>query len=81
MVEEGVLLMGADGVQITELLPCPLCGADAEWVTTHGIRSPWSMVRLDALGTSVQCMECGCTIPAKMSLDEARDAWNRRVDR
>ena len=63
------------------LLPCPLCGADAEWVTTHGIRSPWSMVRLDALGTSVQCMECGCTIPAKMSLDEARDAWNRRVDR
>lgn len=62
-----------------ELLPCPLCGGDAEWVTTQGVRSPWSMVMLDALGTSVQCTRCGCTVPSKMSLDDARDAWNARA--
>lgn len=61
-----------------ELRPCPLCGGEAEWVTTQGVRPPWSMVCLDALGTSVQCRECGCTVPSGMDLGEVRDRWNRR---
>ena len=62
-----------------ELPPCPFCGGDAEWVTTQGIRDPWSMVCLDALGTSVQCRECGCTVPSGVDLEEVRDRWNRRL--
>lgn len=62
-----------------ELKPCPLCGGDAEWVTTQGIRSPWSMVMLDALGTSVQCSKCGCTVPSAMDFDDAKERWNRRA--
>lgn len=61
-----------------DLLPCPLCGGEAEWVTTQGIRDPWSMVCLDTLGTSVQCGECGCTIPSGMDLEDVRDRWNGR---
>lgn len=60
---------------------CPFCGGAAEWVTTQGVRAPWSMVCLDALGTSVQCRKCGCTVPSGMDLEEVRDRWNRRVDR
>ena len=42
------------------------------------VRSPWSMACLDALGTSVQCRECGCTVPSGMDLEEVRERWNRR---
>lgn len=62
-----------------ELLSCPFCGGEAVWVTTQGIRSPWSMVCLDALGTSVQCGKCGGTIPSGMDLGEVRERWNRRA--
>ena len=63
----------------TELLPCPFCGGEAKPRTTSGIRSPWSMVQLDAMGVTVACSECGATIPSCMTEAEAVAAWNARA--
>ena len=77
---------GADGVQrdgqkqaVSDLLPCPLCGGEAEYVATSQIRDPWYTWGLDAIGCTVQCAECGCTIPSGMSMKVVADAWNRRA--
>ena len=65
---------------MTDLLPCPLCGGDAEYMHVTGVRAPWSRVQADALAVTVVCTECGCTIPSSMSEGRATESWNRRAD-
>lgn len=60
------------------LLSCPLCGGDAHFVQTTFLGSPWSRWGYDALGVSVACRLCGCTIPSRMYEGDAAADWNKR---
>lgn len=62
-----------------ELKPCPLCGGHAVWVSTPGVRWPWSEVQLDVMGFTAVCNECGCTIPSMMCPEDVPKVWNRRA--
>ena len=46
---------------------CPFCGRKAE-ISKYGLSS-----------YSVVCENCGAEAPARLSRDEAIDAWNRRA--
>ena len=65
---------------MTKLKKCPFCGGRPEYRVTNYVGAPWSNVGLDALGTTIVCTDCGCTIPSKMATDDAEVAWNRRAD-
>lgn len=62
------------------LLPCPLCDGNARFEDTSSIRGPWSSWGMSALGYTVICCSCGCTIPSCMSKERAAEVWNRRAD-
>lgn len=51
-------------MNISELLPCPFCGA-----TSKG----WKDTNYRAF-----CPQCNCTTPWVASMDRAVEAWNRR---
>lgn len=61
-----------------ELLPCPFCAGDAEYLHVGGIRHPWSGVQADALAITVCCAKCGATIPSGTVQEEVAGRWNRR---
>jgi len=57
------------------LLPCPLCGDEAELET---VKTPFS-AELTTTRYGVKCLGCGVSTPAQFqSLPFARAAWNRR---
>ena len=61
-----------------ELKPCPLCGGRADYLGTSQVRGAWATWGFDALGYTVVCTECGCTVPSGMSVEEVALRWNRR---
>ena len=63
------------------LLDCPFCGGQPEYRTTSYIGAPWGHVGLDAMGTTIVCKHCGCTIPSKTATEDAEKAWNTRAER
>ena len=65
-----------------ELKPCPLCGsANVKMHTTSQVRSCWSRIGWDAIGYTVECMDCGCTIPSDIGKNYAAATWNRRDEK
>ncbi len=52
---------------IRDLLPCPFCGAHAEWLHNFDDYVP-----------SCNTSECWCTLGAYATKEEAVAAWNRR---
>lgn len=63
-----------------ELKPCPLCGSDAKYEQTSQVRGPWSYAGLNAMGITVICTRCGCTIPSGMYQEDVTKRWNRRAE-
>lgn len=59
------------------LKPCPFCGGEAE--RAH-LRKRWH----SALGwyrpVYIRCKVCGATSPVKITVENAREAWNRRAE-
>lgn len=53
-----------------ELLPCPFCGGEATIVDIADPEYKYYQIR---------CSECACKTEAKLGLDNAISAWNRRV--
>ena len=54
-----------------ELKPCPYCGNDRIYCEDAGRNTDvWF----------IQCEECYATFPHFDSAEEAKDAWNRRVN-
>ena len=60
---------------------CPLCGGEAAYQEVGQVRGPWWPAGMDALGVTVVCRECGCTIPSFMDEERAAERWNLRVTR
>lgn len=56
---------------MSELKPCPFCGGEAGYESTQ---HKYGVVH------SIYCEECGVET-ARLSRDEAIEAWNRRVAR
>ena len=65
---------------MTELKPCPLCGGDAEYRRTSQVKWPWDRVGCDAIGITVVCTRCGCTIPSDIVQERVAEHWNRRAN-
>ena len=61
-----------------ELLPCPHCGCEAEYLGVGSLRHPWGFTGLSACGWTVVCPVCGATIPSCMDIGLAAAEWNRR---
>lgn len=68
---------------MTELLPCPCCGADKPYGTVTpeiGIPSGDSGYRM-----TIKCRECGCIITRwalkkAWAIESAKSAWSRRAE-
>lgn len=64
-----------------KLARCPFCGGRPEYRTTNYVGAPWGHVGLDAMGTTIVCKHCGCTIPSRTATEDAEKAWNTRAER
>lgn len=64
---------------MAKLKKCPLCGGIALYQPTTQIKAPWKPEGLDAMGVSVVCQTCGCTIPSELDADKAAGVWNKRA--
>lgn len=53
---------------MSELKPCPFCGGEAR-VNAYGFNQ-----------YSVECKICWAETPRKSGIENAIEAWNRRVD-
>ena len=62
------------------LKSCPLCKGEAVFDYVSQVRSPWSRVGIDSMGFTVRCVRCGCTIPSKMTREQAAFTWNTRPE-
>lgn len=64
---------------MVKLKKCPLCGGTALYQPTAQIKAPWQPEGLDAMGVSVVCQKCGCTIPSELNADNVAEVWNKRT--
>ena len=71
---------GAQARDAIALRDCPICGGEAYYIDVSHVGAPWSGWGLDALGVTVSCGVCGCTIPSQMDMRSAAYSWNRRKD-
>lgn len=58
-----------------ELKPCPFCGGKAEYetVSTRHVFKKY-------IGFYIKCTECGVSTGVELTVKEAREAWNRRIE-
>jgi Lar family restriction alleviation protein len=53
-----------------ELKPCPFCGGKARYAN---VDVKWII-------SYIECEACGCRTAAEIDKNDAKRAWNRRID-
>ena len=62
---------------MAELKPCPFCGGEAE--KAH-LRKRWHRALGIYCPIYIRCKVCSATSPVKYTVENAREAWNRRAE-
>ena len=56
------------------LKPCPFCGCTTLRETIY----PYESLDNNHRGCHVTCMDCGASIGMQLTIEDAREAWNKR---
>ena len=54
-----------------ELLRCPFCGGEPSYGQSLSGSQRWM--------DHIECLNCGCMSHSFYTMDEAKDAWNKRT--
>lgn len=62
----------------SELKPCPFCGGQAILCKRYAphLKNVGDILSPDAV--YIECAECGCKTPEKVSIKDVIDIWNKR---
>lgn len=71
---------------ITELLPCPFCGGQANKKQKHGsvpslciADGKTEVIYKEYCEYIVDCKDCGASVSSFISMDKAIEKWNKRI--